>query len=101
MSQHDIIDFLDSQTPGGQPGEIDPSERWWVERQEALERTGYLLRPRYRPDWKPSWSGTNKFYLDCEDGKFAGVSFNALSSRMLVLINPDASRNGRDSHLGR
>jgi len=85
MSQHDIIDFLDSQTPVGKPGEIDPSERWWVERQEALERTGYLLRRRYRPDWKPSWSGTNKFYLDCEDGKYAGVSFNTLPPGYLCL----------------
>jgi len=28
-----------------------------------------MLRPRYRPDWKPSWLGTDNFYRDCEDGQ--------------------------------
>jgi len=27
-----------------------------------------MLRPRYKPDWKPSWLGTNKYYKECEDG---------------------------------
>jgi hypothetical protein len=36
----------------------------WVERQEALERTGYMLRPRYHPGWKPSWTGTGKLCFD-------------------------------------
>ena len=28
-------------------GEIGGPETWWVRRQQALERTDYLLRPRY------------------------------------------------------
>jgi hypothetical protein len=76
MSQHAVIDWLDNPIPGEQPGDIDQSEVWWVERQEALERAGYLLRSRYRPGWKPSWSGTNKFYLDFEDGLPIKVSTN-------------------------
>ena len=34
------------------------SELFWQARQLHLEENGYLLRPRYRPDWKPSWIGT-------------------------------------------
>lgn len=68
MSQQEFIDFLDDQPPGRQPGELDEGETWWAERQEALEAVGYMLRPRYRPGWIPSWRGTKKFYLDVEDG---------------------------------
>jgi hypothetical protein len=48
-------------------------EIWWAERQGALERAGYMLRPRYRPDWKPSWSGTNEPYDYSEDGQIMDV----------------------------
>jgi len=74
MPQH--IDFIDNPTPGRQPGGIGESEKWWAERQEALERAGYMLRSRYRPDWKPSWLGTDKFYRECEDGRSVRVSDN-------------------------
>ncbi|KAI5825113.1 hypothetical protein K523DRAFT_283738, partial [Schizophyllum commune Tattone D] len=30
-------------------------EKWWVDHQPWLESHGYMLRPRYRPDWTPSW----------------------------------------------
>uniref|UniRef100_D8PUI8 Protein kinase domain-containing protein n=1 Tax=Schizophyllum commune (strain H4-8 / FGSC 9210) TaxID=578458 RepID=D8PUI8_SCHCM len=30
-------------------------ERWWVDHQPWLEGHGYMLRPRYRPGWTPSW----------------------------------------------
>jgi hypothetical protein len=72
MSQY--IPFIDDPIPGSQPGGIDETERWWIERQEALEQAGYMLRPRYRPGWQPSWIGTNKFYLDFEDGNGLKVS---------------------------
>jgi hypothetical protein len=99
MSQHGVIDFLDNPIPGRQPGDIGLSERWWVERQQALERSGYMLRSRYRPGWKPSWTGTKKFYDDCEDGQRLGVSVKRYSLRILVFMTPDASRYGRDAHL--
>jgi hypothetical protein len=76
MSQY--IPFLADPIPGMQPGGIDRNERWWVERQEALEQAGYMLRPRFRPGWQPSWTGTNKLYLDFEDGNGLRVS-HALS----------------------
>jgi hypothetical protein len=83
MSQQTIlhrafIDFLDDQPPGRQPGDLDERETWWAERQEALEAAGYMLRPRYRPGWIPSWRGTNKFYLDVEDGQSIRACFLAL-----------------------
>jgi hypothetical protein len=56
------------------PGEITSNEAWWVSRQEVLEQAGYMLRPRYRPGWTPSWAGTSKFYQDFEDGQTLLVS---------------------------
>ena len=55
--------------PRTEPGSIGPHETWWVERQEALEQAGYMLRPRYRPGWKPSWAGTDKYHGNFEDGQ--------------------------------
>jgi len=60
-------EFLEN--PSEWHGELRGPEIWWVERQEALERAGYMLRPRYRPGWKPSWVGTNKHFLGFEDGQ--------------------------------
>ncbi len=53
MSQQ-VVEFLQNFDAEGELGDINPIEAWWVERQEALERAGYMLRPRYRPGWKPS-----------------------------------------------
>jgi hypothetical protein len=72
------IPFLDDPTPG-EPGDLSETERWWVERQEALERAGYMLRPRFRPGWQPSWAGTDKTYFDFEDGQTIGVSHDIVS----------------------
>jgi len=69
MSRQLYIDFLDDPRPGRQPGDLDEHETWWAGRQEALEVAGYMLRPRYRPGWIPSWRGTDKSYLDVEDGQ--------------------------------
>ena len=79
MSQH--IPVLDDQNPGRQPGGIGRIEIWWVERQEALEKAGYMLRPRFRPGWRPSWTGTKKQYLDFEDGHRIRVSVPSLTAR--------------------
>ena len=75
MSQN-YIPFLDDPT-SREPGDLDEFERWWVERQEALERAGYMLRPRFRPGWQPSWAGTGKPYYDFEDGQPMKVSLNS------------------------
>ena len=41
----EIDDFLQNLDTGGEIGGIDSIEAWWVERQESLERAGYMLRP--------------------------------------------------------
>jgi hypothetical protein len=97
MSQY--IPFLDDPIPGNRPGRIDENERWWVERQEALEQAGYMLRPRFRPGWQPSWTGTNKQFLHFEDGHSLLVSFRTLSSDPCFLMISDCLRNGRNSNL--
>lgn len=71
-------DFLDK--PSGWRGEVGGPEIWWVERQEALEQAGYMLRPRYRTGWKPSWVTTGKHYSKVEDGQSLSVSAGSFSS---------------------
>lgn len=47
---------------------LSNAERKWRDRTEMLEREGYLLRPRLRPGWTPSWIESGKHPLQCEDG---------------------------------
>lgn len=54
-------------------GDLKRSEPFWRDHQQWLETCGYMLRPRYRPGWVPSWKGTNKSYLACEDGQTVHV----------------------------
>ncbi|KAL6300716.1 hypothetical protein BKA93DRAFT_508267 [Sparassis latifolia] len=42
-------------------------EIFWRDRQPYLEGRGYKLRPRYDPNWTPSWTGTNLDPTFCED----------------------------------
>lgn len=49
------------------PEQRSEAEMRWVGLQPYLLSRGYCLRPRYQPDWVPSWSGTNIHPADCED----------------------------------
>ncbi|KAG9318988.1 kinase-like domain-containing protein [Chiua virens] len=51
------------------PEELDPREIWWRDRYNQLSTLGYRLRPRYSPEWVPSWKALKKDWADCEDGK--------------------------------
>jgi hypothetical protein len=51
------------------PGGLGTGEPWWVDHYLWLKDCGYLLRPRYAPDWVPSWQGTNKDEEDFEDAR--------------------------------
>lgn len=51
------------------PEELDPREVWWRDRYEQLKNHGYLLRPRYSPQWVPSWKTSRRDWMDSEDGK--------------------------------
>ncbi|QRW14506.1 60S ribosomal protein L7 [Ceratobasidium sp. AG-Ba] len=46
---------------------LTPAEEAWVVHQEYLEYNGFILRPRLRRDWKPSWLGTPMDPSKCED----------------------------------
>ena len=56
-----------------EPEVLDDSELFWLEHQKWLEECGYMLRPRYRPGWVPSWQGSKKLWEDCEDGQYGRV----------------------------
>ncbi len=43
------------------------SERFWRDRQPHIQQHGYLLRPRYSPNWVPSWLGRDISPMLCED----------------------------------
>lgn len=71
------IDAIIKNTPAGHLG---PSELFWRDHYNWLKECGYVLRPRYAPDWVPSWeakdpknSGPRKPYHHCEDGQMSPV----------------------------
>lgn len=49
------------------PEERTAAEERWVSYQPYLFSKGYQLRPRYRPDWVPSWKANGKNPYECED----------------------------------
>ncbi|KAH9913054.1 uncharacterized protein B0H18DRAFT_1097494 [Fomitopsis serialis] len=65
ISDSDWDGFLSR--PRKPPGSFTTAEYYWRDRQRWLKECGYLLRPRYNPDWKPSWVGTDKDWYTCED----------------------------------
>lgn len=81
------IDFLDNPEPGRKPGDLGQHEKWWAERQQALEQAGYMLRPRYRPDWKPSWAETKKYHYDFEDGQPLKVSMKRFPASVVLMTS--------------
>ncbi|KAG6822717.1 hypothetical protein H0H92_012829, partial [Tricholoma furcatifolium] len=56
--------------PEGIPkdGELSVNEVFWRQHYQVFKNHGYTLRPRYRPDWIPSWWNNTKYWMDCEDG---------------------------------
>ena len=50
-------------------------EVWWRDRFAMLESHGYRLRPRYHPDWKPSWLDTDVNPTYAEDSVGTDVRF--------------------------
>lgn len=47
----------------------NPPETYWIGLRNTLDERGYLLRPRFREGWVPSWLGTHTHYTDTEDGQ--------------------------------
>ncbi|KAG8785310.1 hypothetical protein FRC12_017748 [Ceratobasidium sp. 428] len=53
--------------PPRPPEQRSEAEDRWVSFQPYLLSKGYQLRPRYQPDWVPSWTITGDNPFDCED----------------------------------
>ena len=65
---------------------LDETDYWWIKHQPWLEERGYMLRPRFRPGWVPSWLGTKKYEVDCEDGQVSMVrTLNSLQDRVPLI----------------
>jgi hypothetical protein len=72
----------------GRPGALSADEIWWRRQYEWLKVRGYLLRPRYAPDWIPSWEGSKRHALDCEDGRVLHVRQRSSDCTIDWLIAP-------------
>ncbi|KAJ7680967.1 hypothetical protein DFH06DRAFT_1265694 [Mycena polygramma] len=49
--------------------ELAPKELYWLDHHDWLKDSGYLLRPRFRPGWIPSWkTDPRKSSVLSEDG---------------------------------
>ena len=85
--------------------QLGPSESYWTRRQQFLVSKGYTLRPRYRPDWVPSWKRDPKTSIfDADDRHSVPVKSIALHHRDVSLTFTFAARqaapDGCDKDLG-
>ncbi|KAJ4499794.1 hypothetical protein C8R41DRAFT_915115 [Lentinula lateritia] len=51
------------------PDGLDESEEWWIGHFEYLKKRGYMMRPRYRPGWQPSYIPGSFGSLYAEDAQ--------------------------------
>ena len=64
---------------------LPKTEIFWRDNFTWFKDQGYQLRPRFAPDWIPSWLGTSKFRLRCEDGHPLLVSFLGNAHRNILI----------------
>lgn len=77
LSNTDMQDTSSSPRPNYRgPVKLTPYEAKWRDRQQFLESKGYMLRPRLRPGWTPSWLSTGQDYDSCEDSARLPVSYH-------------------------
>lgn len=60
--------------PGGPYQSLSSYEITWRDRQQFLESKGYMLRPRLRPGWIPSWLQSGTYWRRAEDSAELPVS---------------------------
>ena len=74
---------------------LDELEFFWRDHQKWLEKCGYMLRPRYKPDWQPSWLAIDeqgktvelKKWYQCEDSLMQIVCFRYLLRLLCLMLN--------------
>ena len=81
--------------------QLKPHEEWWRDHYDFLRSKGYELRPRYQPGWTPSWLGTDKVILLCEDRVSTYVSGVMCLSETVLTSGPEQISHGRETGLGR
>ncbi|KAG6809006.1 hypothetical protein H0H92_002018 [Tricholoma furcatifolium] len=59
-------------------GKLHKSEMFWRKHCEYLGRCGYTLRPRYQPDWRPSWLENPETVYYCEASVGVGSSIGVI-----------------------
>ncbi|RDX54901.1 hypothetical protein OH76DRAFT_1429087 [Lentinus brumalis] len=88
------------------PGGLSGLEVYWRDRYNWLHTVGYQLRPRYKPDWIPSWQASKRSRFKCEDGVRPPVervidavrtkdSTPVTIKRILKSVHPSESEIGR------
>jgi hypothetical protein len=63
---------------------LKTGEIFWRDHQKWLQDSGYMMRPRYMPDWTPPWKGTNKPSFKFEESIMLLVCNVALSYMVLL-----------------
>ena len=71
-----------------QAGTLVMTELWWRDRYTDLEKRGYRLRPRYHPQWQPSWPRTGQDFYNAEDGQATIVRIFAFLTFPLSYTSP-------------
>ena len=56
-------------SPKRQIGSLVATEQWWRDRYNEIAEQGYHLRPRFHPNWQPSWLKSGKDFYAVEDGQ--------------------------------
>jgi len=77
------------ETKGGESrdiGTLFDGELWWRDQYREIESQGYILRPRYHPNWRPSWKRSGKDFFTAEDGQPTLVSVVCLVFTMFTLL---------------
>ncbi|KAJ7079498.1 kinase-like domain-containing protein [Mycena crocata] len=78
-------------------------EEWWVKNQPFILSQGFKLRPRYDPNWIPSWSIKEHPKEEYEDGLKSYISTPALDATRVSngekVVLKRVSTGGGDSEL--
>jgi hypothetical protein len=82
-------------------GTLFDSELWWRDQYRAIEGQGYILRPRYHPNWRPSWKRSGKDFFTAEDGQPTLVSVVGRFGVHHVYTSLAADSDGRNARMGR